>query len=278
MTGAVVRYCLALLAITCLLPVAASANVDHDQWQQLLQRHVIANADGTATEVDYAGFAAERAQLKQYLDRLAQLTRKDFDTLPVLDQLAFLINAYNAWTVELILTRYPDLESIRDLGSLFRSPWRREFIPLLGQMLSLDDIEHGLIRGSGRYNEPRIHFAVNCASIGCPALSKSAYVGEKLEAQLEHAAIKFLQDRSRNRVDGDVLKVSSIFKWYRDDFETGWHGAKSLPEFFALYADALDLSSQQVRALRENKIKIKFLDYDWRLNELRKVSQFNQPL
>ena len=91
-----------------------------------------------------------------------------------------MINAYNAWTVEFILTKYPDLDSIKDLGSFFNSPWDKEFIPLLGKTVSLNDIEHGLIRGSDRYNDPRIHFAVNCASIGCPALREEAYTGDKL--------------------------------------------------------------------------------------------------
>jgi hypothetical protein len=162
--------------------------------------------------------------------------------------------------VELILTGYPDIESIKDLGSLFQSPWKKRFIPLLGETRTLDDIEHILIRGSGRYVEPRIHFAVNCASIGCPALRPEAYVAARLDDQVEEATRNFLADRTRNRLEDDTLYVSSIFKWYREDFEKGWRGATTLNGFIALY--------QQPLALGENadKLDIEFLDYDWRLN------------
>ena len=139
----------------------------------------------------------------------------------------------------MILTKCPDLESIKDLGSFFQSPWGKSFIPLLGGTRSLDDIEHGLIRGSGRYKDPRVHFAANCASIGCPSLRAEAYVGDRLDEQLEDAARSFLRDRSRNRLDEGELKVSSIFKWYRNDFEKGWRGKHSLAQFLAGYADSL---------------------------------------
>lgn len=250
---------------------------DHGIWNTLLQQHVVVIQNGTATQVDYDGFLSDRDHLTRYLDTLAAVSQQRFDRWSESERLAFLINAYNAWTVELILTEYPGLESIKDLGSLFRSPWKKSFIPLLGQTRSLDDIEHGLIRGAEGdnrgYNEPRIHFAVNCASIGCPALRPEAYTGAQLEMQLQQAATNFLSDRSRNRVDfnrekGGAALVSSIFKWYREDFETGWRGAHSLGEFLALYADALGLDDKKTEALRNGQIKIKFLDYDWSLNKV----------
>jgi hypothetical protein len=177
-----------------------------------------------------------------------------------------LINAYNAWTVELILTQYPGLESIKDLGSLFKSPWGKKFIPLLGEKRSLDDIEHNLIRGSGRYNDPRIHFAVNCASIGCPALKNQAYREDILEKQLEEATALFLSDKSRNRLSDGELQISSIFKWYREDFERGWRGAATLPQFLALYKDSLGLGNAGTGKLAAGNFAIRFLDYDWKLN------------
>ncbi|MBB1488585.1 DUF547 domain-containing protein [Oceanospirillum sp. D5] len=247
--------------------VLASERFDHTPWQSLLQHHVYELRGGQATEVDYAGFNQHRDNLKAYLNQLAEVSQKQFDQWEKTEQLAFLINAYNAWTVELILTRYPELDSIKDLGSLFSSPWKKEFIPLLGEVRSLDDIEHGLIRGSGRYNEPRIHFAVNCASIGCPALARTAYTGDQLEQQLEQATQGFLMDRTRNRLNDDELEVSSIFKWYREDFEQGWRNTDSLATFLALYSDALGLTQEQSLRLQQNKTDIDFLSYDWKLNK-----------
>ena len=134
---------------------------------------------------------------------------------------------------------------------------------------SLDDIEHGLIRGSGRYGDPRIHFAVNCASIGCPALRNEAYRGAELERQLEQQTQRFLADRSRNRWQSDSLQLSSIFKWYRADFEAGWRGARSLGQFLALYADSLNATPEQHKALLNDRIEMDFLKYDWGLNGLK---------
>jgi hypothetical protein len=248
-------------------PAAASAAFDHSPWTSLLARHVTTLRDGQASQVDYAGFAADRARLRAYLDSLARVPRATFDAWPRPARLAFLINAYNAWTVELILTKYPDLRSIRDLGSVLQSPWKRRFIPLLGGTSSLDDIEHGLIRAPGAYDEPRIHFAVNCASIGCPALRREAFVADRLDAQLEDATRNFLADRNRNRVEGDALLLSSLFDWYRGDFERGWRGARSLPAFLLLYRDALALTPAAAAGLAAGTLPIRHLEYDWDLND-----------
>ncbi|MCP3689772.1 MAG: DUF547 domain-containing protein [Gammaproteobacteria bacterium] len=248
-----------------LLPVAAGA-FDHSQWGNLLQQHVSEKNGKHATEVDYQGMLADRDQLKQYLQALTAVDKSDFDKMNTSSQLAFLINAYNAWTVELILTRYPELDSIKDLGSLFSSPWSRDFIPLLGEKRSLDNIEHDLIRGSDRYREPKIHFAVNCASISCPSLRAEAYAGDKLEQQLEQQTRFFLSNNDHNRLEGNSLKLSSIFKWYREDFEKGWQDTNSLSEFLTRYAEPLGLSQQHINQLKKRDLKIKFLDYDWGLN------------
>jgi hypothetical protein len=245
---------------------ADATSFDHSQWDTLLKNNVEVHEGGKVTKVAYQAMAKERKVLTDYLDRLAKISREQFDSWPKDEQLAFLINAYNAWTVELILTKYPDLQSIKDLGSFFQSPWKKKFIPLLGEKRSLDDIEHGLIRGSGRYNDPRIHFAVNCASIGCPALKNQAYREDILEEQLEEATALFLSDKSRNRPSDGELQVSSIFKWYREDFERGWRGAATLPQFLALYKDSLGLGNAEAEKLAAGNFAIRFLDYDWKLN------------
>ncbi len=255
-----------ILILPAILLSVSANEFDHSLWGTLLQQHVAEKDDKHATAVDYKGMLASRGQLKQYLQALSALDKADFDKMNASSQLAFLINAYNAWTVELILTRYPELDSIKDLGSLFSSPWSRDFIPLLGEKRSLDDIEHGLIRGSDRYREPRIHFAVNCASISCPSLRAEAYEGGKLDKQLEQQTQYFLSNDDHNRLEGNVLKLSSIFKWYRDDFEKGWQGFNSLSEFMARYAEPLGLSQEHISQLKQRDLKIKFLDYDWGLN------------
>jgi hypothetical protein len=249
--------------------LASAANTfDHGQWDALLKQHVLPLNGGQATQVDYQGFADDKVQLDRYLADLSQVTTPEFDAWPKDEQLAFLINAYNAWTVDLILTKWPDLDSIKDLGRFFSSPWSKSFIPLLGETRSLDDIEHTMIRGFDRYQDPRIHFAVNCASVGCPALRNEAYVGSRLEAQLEEQTQLFLEDRSRNRIDSGKLALSSIFKWYREDFEKGWQGYLSLEQFLLDYSEPLSLSSEEMQMLRDKSMPIRFLDYDWALNRM----------
>jgi len=243
------------------------ANAIHQPWNELLNKHVKSIHEGVSTQADYAGFKTEQAKLQAYLNTLSQVEKSDFDSWNKATQLAFLINAYNAWTVEFILSEYPKIDSIKDLGSFFSSPWRKEFIPLLGETRSLDNIEHTLIRGDNKYNEPRIHFAVNCASIGCPALREQAYNAQHLEQQLTHQTTRFLADTTRNYSDGDTLYLSSIFKWYQGDFEKGGAGTHSLADFILLYSNALNLTAQQQQQLNNNTMKIKFLDYDWALND-----------
>jgi len=241
----------------------------HADWQALLRQHISPINNGASSAVDYAAFKQTQGLLQDYLNQLSAITRAEFDAWPNNQQLAFLINAYNAWTVEFILTKYPDLKSIKDLGSFFKSPWDKAFIPLLGKTISLNNIEHDLIRGSDRYNDPRIHFAVNCASIGCPALLEEAYTGDQLEQQLTQQSIRFLADKNRNYIKGDRLYLSSIFKWYGDDFEKGFRGTTTIEAFILLYADDLMLTNTQKSALKARDLNIKFLDYNWNLNETR---------
>jgi len=259
---------LVILFIGLMLTSSAGA-FDHSEWNRLLDRFVSATQTCDSTTIDYADVQGQRGRLRSYLDRLSGVEAETFAAWPESRRLAFLINAYNAWTVELILGEYPDIASIKDIGGWFGSPWKKAIAPLFGKKRTLDEIEHGMIRGSGEFNEPRIHFAVNCASIGCPALRSEAYVADRLDAQLEAQTRNFLQDRRRNRWHDGRLHVSPLFKWYREDFETGWRGSDSLADFLARYAEALGLSEAQADALRTGSVEFRYTEYDWRLNESR---------
>ena len=177
--------------------------------------------------------------------------------------MAFLINAYNAFTVELILTRYPDLKSIKDLGSLLQSPWKKKFFTLLGEERHLDWIEHEQLRP--RYDDPRVHAAVNCASIGCPALRDEAFTAARLEAQLDDGMRRFMGDRTRNRVAGGKLEVSTIFKWFREDFEKGQQGFQR-SKTCSRVRRAAERRARRPARLRERALPLSYLDYDWSLN------------
>lgn len=257
----------ALLAATIMLSSAAYADFNHSSWDGLLNKNVTMTNGGKASVVNYAGMKADQAKLSSYLNATSEVSQAEFNRWNKDEQLAFLINVYNAGTVDLVLTKYPNLKSIKDIGGIFGSPWKQDFVNVLGKKRSLDDIEHNLIRGSGRYNEPRIHFAVNCASIGCPALLNDAYTGSKLDKQLEQVTSKFLADSSRNRLKGNTLEVSPIFKWYKEDFETSWRGTKNLEGFLGRYSSSLGLNKSQAADLKSGKIKISYTDYDWKLNK-----------
>lgn len=259
-----------VLAFSCLFWFSSGhAQLDHSIWNDLLHEHIAVTQNGRATRVDYQGMAEERSILASYLNMLSSIERAEFESWNHADQLAFLINAYNAWTVELILQEGPDLDSIRDIGFLPNAAWRRNFISLFGDQISLDDIEHGMIRGWGRYKEPRIHFAVNCAAIGCPALRNEAYVGNRLIEQLEEGTKLFLSDRTRNYKERDRLVISRIFDWYEEDFEQGWQGINSVTEFLLIYTEELDLTEQDALNLQQRDLRIRYADYDWDLNRVR---------
>ncbi len=258
-----------LLAGSLVFASVIQADFDHSSWDAMLRKHVLVIGDGSVTQVDYAGMALEESGLDDYLVAAAAVTKLTFDSWVLQDQLAFLINVYNAATVSLILTEYPELQSIRDIGNILRSPWSREYVALFGGNVTLDNIEHDMIRGWNIYNEPRIHFAVNCAAIGCPPLRAEAYVGSKLHEQLDDNTRLFLSDRSRNYLQGDRLYVSQIFNWYEEDFTRGWQGIDSIAEFIGLYADALGLNPEQQTALQQGGFSIGYLRYNWGLNRKR---------
>ena len=238
----------------------------HAQWDALLRKHVQWLPDHKQSRVDYAGFKADAAALKLVLDGMAAVPQAEFDAWTKAQQMAFLINAYNAQTVALVLTRHPELQSIKDIGSIFQSPWRKKFFRLLGDERHLDWIEHEQLRP--KYADPRVHAAVNCASIGCPALRNEAFTASRLDAQLEDGMRRFMADRTRNRVQDGRVAVSAIFKWFREDFEKGHQGFSSIEDVFARHAAQLSDDPAEQAKLKAKTMPVSFLDYDWSLNAM----------
>jgi hypothetical protein len=235
------------------------------QWDALLRKYVRWLPDNKQSRVAYAGMAADRAALAAVLNGFSALTVAGFAGFSRSQQMAFLINAYNAFTIELVLTEYPKLKSIKDVGSIISSPWKKSFYKLLGEPRNLDWIEHEQLRA--HYGDPRIHTAIVCASIGCPALKPEAYTADRLDQQLEDGIRRFLGDRTRNRASAGKLEVSAIFKWFRDDFEKGHQGFHKLDDVFARYAAQLSDEPQVQEQLKARKLTPEFLDYDWSLND-----------
>jgi len=249
----------------------------HQAWEALVKKHVVLISGGKASQLDYAGMARDRAALKAYLESLSKTPEAEFNAWTKAQRMAFLINAYNAFTAEKILTRYPNIRSIWDFGKLFGNPFKDQFFTLLGRKFSLDGIEHETLRRPGAYDEPRVHYAVNCASIGCPMLREEAYVAERLDAQLEQQAQRFLSDQSRNRYANGRLEVSMIFNWFKEDWSSGYRGfeGKAQPiltreQYFGRYARLLAGDPEHQQLVAEGKAPISHLDYDWTLNDIRK--------
>ena len=234
-------------------------------WDALLRKHVRWMPDNKESRVDYKGFAADRTALKAVLAEWSGVSPAAFAAYSREQQQAFLINAYNGFTVELILTRYPDLKSIKDLGSLIQSPWKKKFFTLLGEERHLDWIEHEQLRP--RYADPRVHAAVNCASIGCPALRPEAFTAARLDAQLDDGMLRFMADRTRNRFSNGRAEISAIFKWFREDFEKGHKGFRKIDDLLARYADQLADAPGERDRLRAGGVAVSHLDYDWSLND-----------
>ena len=254
------RLILAGLAIGASQALAQGFDHSHKAWDELLGKHVVVISGGRASQLSYAAMARDRAALKAYLGALQRVTEGEFGGWPKPGRMAFLINAYNAFTVEKILTRYPDINSIWDFGRLIGNPFKDEFFVLLGRSSFLDRIEHEMLRQPGAYDEPRVHYALSCAAVGCPMLREEAYVTARLEQQLEEQAVRFLSDRSRNRFANGRLEVSRIFDWYREDFAPR-------ERYFAKYSQLLADAPGQQQAIAEGRAPLAFLDYDWSLNE-----------
>lgn len=235
--------------------VQGRSSFDHSAFDALLKAH----ARPDIGRVDYAGLKRDEARLDAYLKALEGA---DVRVLGGDEQLALLINAYNAYTLKIIVERYPDVRSIRDL----KDPWTTARHNVGGQVMSLDQIEHGLLRPF--YRDPRIHFAVNCASVGCPPLGDEAFTGERLNAQLDAATRRALRHPRYAKVEGGKLHLTQILKWYGDDFTSAEFKdhAPTVAAYVARYADA------PVAALvrqADGDPEVVFMPYDWSLNDAR---------
>lgn len=230
----------------------------HKMWTSFLQKHV--RTKGATSTIDYKSIKSDPKDLNEYLKSLEAVSQEEFKRFSQNEKLTFLINTYNAFTVKLIVDHYP-VKSIKDIGSIFSSPWKMKFFRLLGETRNLDYIEHDVIRR--QFNEPRIHFAVNCASVGCPALRSEAFVPSRLDKQLEDAAIIFISDKARNRFTPDTksLELSSIFKWYGSDFP------KKYGSLEAFLAPRITSNPDQRKIIQDGKANVSYLDYDWSLND-----------
>ena len=246
MLWAILLFPLLLWAIIMVTSGLAGAGVDHSLYAELLKKYV---EDGV---VDYRGFKNDEKKLDRYLKVLERVNTK---TLSRNEQFAFYVNAYNAWTIKLILSGYPGVKSIKDLGTLFKSPWKKKICRIDGGLITLDDIEHNILRPL--FKDPRVHFAINCAAGSCPPLISEPYRSSTLDQQLDDSARAFINDPLSNRLEGHTLYVSKIFKWFAEDFNNDIVG------FFQKYG-----KGDMKKALDANRegIKIKYLDYDWSLN------------
>lgn len=225
-----------------------SQPVSHAAFDAILKEYV--TSEGW---VDYRGLLADRARLDDYLDILSA-HHPNKENWSRNERLAYWINAYNAFTLQLILDHYP-VESIKDIkrGIPFvNTVWDIKFINIEGKEYDLNNIEHGIIRSE--FNEPRIHFAVNCASYSCPVLQNFAYTAENLDRQLDHAAKEFINDAKRNRISENSLKLSKILSWYGGDFKKN---GKTVLDYVKKYSE-VNISADP---------DIDYLEYDWRLND-----------
>ena len=225
--------------------------IDHRVWDGLLQRYVKPSADGV-NRVDYAALKRNGAPtLKRYLEAMQAI---DITQYPRDEQFAYWVNLYNAATVDVIIDNYP-LESIRDIGLIGQGPWKDKILTVSGKPLSLDDIEHGILRPI--WKDVRIHYAVNCASIGCPNLANRAYTGQALEEMLDEAATAYINHpRGFARVEGKLV-ASSIYDWYGSD----WGEQSDILQHARRYA-----TPQTLEMLRDATTIDEF-GYDWSLNE-----------
>lgn len=231
------------LALSLSLALGAKA-YDH-QYPALNQ---LLNEQVSAGRVNYARIQADNLPLIQHLALAGQVKEKEFKLWTQPQQLAFLINLYNAATLQLIVDHYP-VQSIKDIGNLFKGPWDQPVVPMFGKKITLNALEHEIIRK--QYSEPRVHMALVCAAKGCPPLRSEAYTAEKLDEQLDDQSRTYLASPAGlvvDRAKGEA-RISSIFKWYGGDFP-------SVPAFIEKH------SGQSLDGL-----KIRYLDYDWSLNE-----------
>ena len=245
-----------VMACASLTQRAAAADFDHSHalFNRVLQQHV-KNA-----RVDYAALKTHSEVLDHYLEELAKIPPAEFSRWSETERLACLINLYNAATLKLIVEHYP-LHSIRNIGFLPGAAWRELTVRFGGQIMTLGHLENKIIRV--KYQDPRIHFALVCAAKGCPPLRAEAYTGARLRAQLNDQARQFLSEPTKNRFEADTktLYLSPIFKWYDKDFTKT---AGSL----AAYVKPFLPEAQRLALTDSAKLKVRFTDYDWALNDV----------
>lgn len=237
----------------------ATATVDHVAWTAVLAKYVTASADGV-NRVAYAKLKAEAHDaVKAYVKRLESVTVTKLDRP---EQFAFWANLYNAKTIDIVLDQYP-VKSIKDIrlgGGLLAivtgGPWKAKVTKVEGVELSLDDIEHGILRPV--FKDPRVHYAVNCASIGCPNLPREAFTGAKLEAQLDDGARAYVNHPRGLRVEGGKARASSIYSWFQADFGGSVEG---------VLAHARRFAGPELTTALKGLNTIDGYDYDWSLND-----------
>ncbi|MCG9970481.1 DUF547 domain-containing protein [Christiangramia crocea] len=220
--------------------MGSEVQLDHGAWNSLLQKYVAENG-----LVNYKAFKKDREKLDEYLKMLSDQVPDD--SWSDAELLAYYINLYNAYTVDLILRNYP-VKSIKDIDG----PWTNEFVRVGDANISLGALENSILR---KMNEPRIHFAINCASISCPKLMDEAYTAEKIEEQLEKATREFINS-DKNEITANSVKLSSIFDWYKGDFT---EDGMTLIDYVNQYSDTRINSGAS----------ISFKEYDWNLNEAK---------
>jgi len=227
---------------------ADASPITHEAFTSLLQKHVDENGN-----VNYKGFQEDQKAFTQYLKKLSN--HPPNDTWSREEKLAYWINAYNAFTVKLIVDHYP-LESIQDLHPTIKIPtvstvWHKKFFKIGGVETSLNEIEHEILRK--KFDEPRIHFAINCASVSCAPLRSKAYTAANLDQELTTQAQNFLSDASKNNISKDRVVLSKIFRWFKGDFsENG-----SLIEYI----------NQYTKTNIHPDAEIEYMEYNWSLNE-----------
>ncbi len=234
--------------------------VDHATWDKLLKTYVKAGADGL-NRVDYRAFqAAGQQDLKTYI---ARLEKTDLKVLDRPEQFALLANLYNAKTIDIVLDKYP-VKSIKDIslgGGLIASikggPWKAKVLKVAGMPLSLDDIEHGILRPV--FKDARVHYAVNCASVGCPNLQTQALTGAQLNTQLDASARAFINHPRAVTVTADGIAVSSIYSWFKEDFGNSDAGVLNHLRKFA---------NPELAAKLKSATSLTSYRYDWSLNDI----------
>ena len=268
-----------LLSLFSMVLHAADFDHSYNNFDQLLSEVVQMSDDKKQTRVNYQQLSVKKDTLQTSLSAFSDVSKSQYDEWDKQQQLSFLINAYNGFTLKLIIDNWNEFKqgnakSIRDLGSLFTTPWEKKFFTLFSEKHNLDDIEHEMVRKW--FKEPRIHAALVCAAVSCPPLRDEAFVSSKLTAQLDSQMQLFLADNSRNEIKTNGQKgeasLSSIFKWYRGDFEKGDEGFNSLFDLLSVYSDALvegdDSAQAQRNIIKSADYPITFKDYDWRLNDV----------